>query len=170
MPESPEIPRWPEGLPVPLIDGYGVKPEDRRGRSEFDIGSRFRLQFDTDETAASCALILDAEQSNQFEAFERDVLVQGSRWFLMPLWVAGQMLDHLVRFKTRPEMGAKIGFEWAQYSFELDVARREGLMDEDWAKFLLEADPYLFMKLEDRLQIIVNVKFPKALPFGKKYW
>ena len=41
------------------------------------------------------------------EAFERDFLIQGSRWFWLPLWVAGQMTDHLVRFKTRPQLASK---------------------------------------------------------------
>ena len=170
MAAAPEIPRWPEGLPVPLVEGYGVKPEDRRVRSEFDIGAQLRMEFDTDETTASCVLILDSEQSNQFDAFERDVLDQGSKYFFMPLWVGGQLLDHLVRFATRPEMTAKEGAEWSQYSFQLDVARREGLMEDDWAEYLLENDPYKFMAFVDRLQAIVNVKLPKAVPVGRVWW
>ena len=162
--------RWPEELPVPLVDGYGVAPEDRRSRAEFDIGSHARVVFDTDETAASVLIVLESELSHLFETFERDVLKQGSQWFVMPLWVAGQMADHLVRFRTRPEQNGRMGEETTHYSFELDISWRQGLMDEDLTIFLVENDPYEFMRFEDLLQIVVNEKYPRSLPFGRNYW
>ena len=161
--------RWPDWLKPPLMDGYGVKPEDRRVRADFDIGSQFRIEFDTDETTASCQLWLEPIGANWLEAFERDLLVQGSRWFLMPLWVGGQMADHRVRFKARPEI-TEVRGHWSKYTFQLDVSRREGLMDRGLAELLLEIDPYEFMKFEDLLQIVVNEKYPRSLPFGRNYW
>lgn len=160
MPTAREpIHRWPEWMPAPLVDGYGVKPEDRRGRPDFDIGSQFRIEFDTDETTASCSLVLDALQSNWFEAFERDLLMQGSRWFLMALWVGGQLTDHLVRFKARPESIAKYG-DHTRYSFQLDVSRREGLMSTGLVEILLIFSPYELLDYHDRLHRIVNFLMP----------
>jgi len=128
MPTAREpVYRWPKWMPPPLVDGYTVKPEDRRLAGDFGINSQFRVEFRTDETTAACALILDTLQANWFETFERDLLRQGHRWFFMGLWVGGQMIEHRVRFRERPAMDAKYGVEWARYSFQLDVFRREGL-------------------------------------------
>lgn len=152
--------RWPDWLRPAMVDGYGIKPEDRRIPSEFDIGSQFRIEFDTDETTASCSVFLDPIQSDWFEAFERDALVQGSRWFYMPLWVGGQLTDHLVRFKTRPEMVAKSG-ESSQYNFELDVARRENLMDSGLVWILLMFSPKEWFDYTSRLHYILHILMPE---------
>lgn len=160
-----DIPTWPETMPVPVIDSYVVKPQDRRQKSELDIGTLFRIAFDTDESTTTCILLLNHEEANWFEAFERDILKQGSRWFKMPLWIGGQMFEQKVRFATRPEAKKESPTHTA-YSFELDIAYREGLMEPEWVEYLLDMDPYEFMRLEDRVQIIVNIRYPNSLPFS----
>ena len=128
MPTAREpIYRWPAWMPPPLTDGYTVKPEDRRGRPDFPIRGQFRVEFRTDEAVAACALFLNALQSNWFEAFERGLLRQGTRWFRMDLWVGGQMIEHRVRFRERPQQSGRTGLEYARYTFQLDLFRREGL-------------------------------------------
>ena len=119
--------RWPDWMPPPVVDGYSVKTDDRRGRADFDEGTRLRIIFNTDESTIDCTVFLDSLQSNWLETFERDVLKQGGRYFMMPLWIGGKMVSHRAKFKGRPEMNSREGFEWAQYSFILEVNRREGL-------------------------------------------
>lgn len=156
--------KWPETMPVPLVDGYGVNPQDRREATEFDIGSQFRVLLTTDETKVPCTLMLDPDEANWFESFERGTLVQGSRWFLMDLWIGGQMVEHTVRFASRPQATREEGV-YTSYSFELDISGRLGLMDTEWVEYLTEEDPYEFILGEDRLQIIMNEKLPISLPF-----
>jgi hypothetical protein len=155
-----EIHRWPDWMPVPLQDGYGVAPEDRRVRSDFDIGSMFRIEYDTDETVISCRLEVNETEANFFEAFERDLLVQGSRWFLMPLWVGGQMMDHLVRFKTRPELSGKELSGEATYTFKLEISKREGLMGEGLIWLLILFGPEDLYHWFNRLHHILHDEMP----------
>ncbi len=161
-----KILRWPSWLEPSLVDSYAVNVADRRQTSEFDVGSQMRVAFSTDEATVDCSLYLDSLGSNWFEAFERDVLVQGSRWFYMPLWVGGQMVDHLVRFKTRPQMGAREAqSDYCTYTFQLEVGRRQRLMDADLVEWLIGNAPSDMMLVDGLLQEIINIDFPKALPF-----
>ncbi len=161
-----KILRWPSWLEPFLVDGYVVNVEDRRQRSEFDIGSQMRVVFSSDESAIDCSLYLDSLGSNWFEGFERDALIQGSHWFYMPLWVGGQMVDHLVRFKTRPQMGTREAqSEYCTYTFQLEVGRRQELMEKGLVEWFIDNNPQDAIKTFERLQPIVNVKYPEALPF-----
>lgn len=166
LPALPEgqLEKWPETMPIPITDSYGVKLQDRREVSEFDVGSLYRVKVTTDETLIPCKLYLTSEEANWFEAFERDVLAQGSRWFIMPLWVGGQMGDHTVRFATRPEASKEAG-AYTTYSFELDVAKRQGLMDKDLVEWFIDNNPYDLILAIDLLQIIVNKRLPISLPY-----
>jgi hypothetical protein len=156
--------KWPAWMKYPTIDGYGVEVKDTRIKTEMEVGSAFRVEFNTDESSASCSLFLNKIQSDFFEAFERGLLKQGSVWFIMPLWVGGKLIDHTVRFQERPKLVEKLG-PYTSYSFTLDVARREGLMSDFYVEFLLSVGPLEFMKLEEKLQMTLNEYYPIALPF-----
>lgn len=137
---------WPAWMPAPQVGGYGIKPKDQRTKSEMDAGNLFRVEFDTDECEATCSLVLNALQANWFEAFERDMLRQGTAWFSMPLWVGGQVENHLVRFQARPEAGDLIGLH-TTYSFTLDVAHRN-IMNKAMAEMLYQHGPEV-MSIKD---------------------
>lgn len=153
---------WPAWMPRPQVSGYGVHPVDRRLTTETETGNIVRRQFDTDEAEADCSLVLNQLQSNWFEAFERDMLGQGSTWFRMPLWVGGEIENHLVRFKTRPKAGSLIGLH-TTYSFTLAVAKRE-IMPLNVAWLLYQYGPDFFTEdfipVSNRLHVILHVESP----------
>ena len=155
--------KFPSWIKPPVVDDYRVEPVDRRLKSEMEIGSVSRMEFDTDETVATCTLWLKSIQAKWFEGFERDLTRQGTRWFIMPLWVGGELLDHVVKFRERPKLSQKTG-EYCNYSFTLDVSRREGLFPADVTEFLIDVDPAELSPLVELLQTIVNVDWPRALP------
>ena len=159
---------WPEWMPNPQADSYGIHPVDRRLTSETEAGSIVRRQFDTDENEADCTLVLNPLQSNWFEAFERDMLGQGTVWFNMPLWVGGEIENHLVRFKTRPKAGSLIGLH-TSYSFTLSVAKRQ-LMNEAMAELLYLYGPEWFeenmLPISSRLHEILHVESPGLTIFS----
>jgi hypothetical protein len=157
---------WPAWMGYPLVDGYGIEPQDRRLASEMDIGTIYRVEFDTDETIATCTLFLNALQAKWFESFERDFLRQGSRWFKLKLWLGGELLEHTVRFRERPKLTAK-DWEYSTYSLTLDVAKREGLMETFWVDVLIDIPPFLLRELDEILQPVVNIDYPLALPFAE---
>ena len=149
-------------MPNAQADGYGIHPVDRRLSTETESGNIIRRQFDTDENEADCSLVLNQLQSNWFEAFERDMLGQGSVWFYMPLWVGGELENHLVRFKTRPKAGNLVGLH-TTYSFTLSVAKRE-IMPRNVAELLYQYGPDFFtddlMSIASRLHEILHVESP----------
>jgi hypothetical protein len=163
-----DMKRWPKWMKYPTVNGYGIEVAERRIVSDMEIGSLFRVEFDTDESTASCELFLNAIESNWFEGFERSVLYQGSKWFILPLWVGGQLLDHTVRFRERPRLTEKNG-EYSTYAFKLDVSKRNDLMDGELIELLTEHDPEELMKASDLLQIVTNERFPASMPSGRLY-
>jgi hypothetical protein len=156
--------KWPSWMKPPVVDGYGIEPINRRLVTEMEIGSVYRVEFDTDESVATCSLFLNPLGANWFEAFERDFLAQGSRWFYWTLFVGGQLVDHVVRFKDRPKLSEKSG-DYSTYTFTLDIARREGLMPVVLVELLTALNPEQLMMMDEMLQKVVNVDLPKAMPF-----
>lgn len=116
--------RWPDWMPKPQQEQYSYEPADRRSRTDMEVGSVLRVNFDTDETTVSCSLILNDTQSAWFEVFERKMLLQGSQWFEMPLKTGGQIEWHTVRFASRPKATVYAPFH-TQYTFQLDLEKRE---------------------------------------------
>jgi hypothetical protein len=143
---------WPKHLDIPLRAGYSYSPTDRRAKAEMEIGSRYRVLFDTDETVLNCNFWLAHEQLAFFEAFEKHILKQGALWFKMP-----NIVHHTVRFRERPKMGDfKDGY--AVVSMVLDVAERITFGEaEIW--LLYEFGPEIFASF-NRLHEVLHVEAP----------
>lgn len=152
---------WPEWMPKPRVDGYGIQPVDRRTKTDMEIGGIYRVEFDTDECECTCSLRLNGDESAWFEAFERDVLRQGSVWFEMPLWVEGQVKRHIVRMKERPRAGDLFGLH-TTYELSLDVRKRELSLSADDVISMGSYPPGVIRRLDDRLHYIVNVMMPEC--------
>ena len=149
---------WPSWMPRAQVDGYGVHPVDRRLTTETEAGNIIRRQFDTDEAEADCSLILNQLQSNWFEAFERDILAQGTVWFMFPLWIGGEVSYAKCRFKTRPKAGNLIGLH-TTYTFSLYVAKRD-IVDGRVAAIMLELGMDGFEYIYNKLHHILHVQSP----------
>lgn len=102
---------WPYWMPEPERNEYGYDLSDQTtSRSEMEVGCLVRRQFTTDETKIACKIILEDCEPYWFEAFERWVLDQGSEWFVMPLWVAGEKQHYVCQMLDRPKMEQVQGF------------------------------------------------------------
>lgn len=119
---------WPASMPKPLQETFSMQPEDRRVASSA-VGTSFAKGFGGDMCSADCTLLLSPAQSLWLEAFERDTLVHGTRWFSFPVWYAGQVHWEDCRFKTRPKAGRIVG-KHTSYQFALHVRRRSSLSAE----------------------------------------
>jgi hypothetical protein len=160
---------WPDWMPCPLVNGYGLQVVDRRLTTEMEVGSTKRVEFDTDECIASCTLICDDFQSDFLETFERDLLKQGSRWFLIKLWLGGQLKQQAARFRDRPQITGKAGM-YSTYSFTLDVSKRDGLMDSGSAELLLIYGPDFINQAVNRLHYILHIEAPKVTTTPENIW
>lgn len=161
---------WPSWMDVAVVDDYGIQVVDRRIKTEMEIGAAYRVEFpDADECTATCSLFCDELQAAFFESFEKSLLKQGSIWFKMPLWVAGELQDHTVRFSDRIQLTSKNG-PYTTYTFTLDVEKREGLMDEDLAKWLLTNNPCMDTWPAAYLHFILHVRAPKVTTTPPNIW
>jgi len=152
---------WPDFLDIPLRDDYNYSPTDRRAKADMEIGSRYRVMFDTDETTLNCHFALKLSQLAFFEAFEKHILRQGSKWFDMPISTAGVIQNHSVRFKERPRMSDFRG-GYAFVAMTLDVAERKtASLDE----VLIAMEIGLDTKYLDRIDRIVNVEYQNIMPY-----
>ena len=135
-----ELIRWPDWMPLPQQEQYSYEPTERRTRTDMEVGSVIRVNFDTDETVVTCTLILSQIQSAWFEQFERHVLIQGSRWFKMPLQSSGVVGWHTVRFKSRPKATA-YGPMHTSYSLTLELEKRPDVLCPQLVEFITCASP-----------------------------
>lgn len=127
--------RWPEWMPKPQRTSYSYEPTDRRTRTDMEVGSILRVNYDTDETKITCTVVLNQTQAAWFETFERHILAQGSRWFQMPLQSGGMLNWHTVRFNSRPKATVIAPFH-TQFSLSLDVDKRPDVLCPQVAELL----------------------------------
>lgn len=160
MAEKECLKTWPSWMPKPQRSGYTYGPVDRRKKTDMEVGSVLRVEYDTDECTCDCTLILDRMQSTWFESFERGLMRQGSEWFRMPLMFGGCIDWQTVRFASRPKASEIIGVRYTSYTFTLDVYRRENLFECDvLTELLMCISPY------DFLEAVINIrKFVMGLP------
>lgn len=140
---------WPDWMPKPQRNNYGYDVTDRRSRTDMEVGSLIRVNYDTDETTLDCTLVCNAIQAQWFEKFERDMLSQGSQWFQMPIMIAGCIEKHTVRFASRPKAGSLVGPYFTSYQLRLDVQERDLKLCDQLMDFMLCISPKHIMKTSD---------------------
>ncbi len=79
---------WPEGLPLPLRDGYGFRPYNNILRTEMDSGrARQRLDFEDGPTTGNLRFRFNAQEAQLFEYFQTKQVK--AAWFTMELLNTG---------------------------------------------------------------------------------
>lgn len=159
---------WPKWMPKPQKTGYGAGPVDRRTKTDMEIGARLRTEFDTDESTATCKLILSDFEAAWLETFEHKVLNQGTIWIEMPILTAGRVAQHVVRFKDRPKLTALQGLH-GTYEFTLDIAARK-LQSRDYAEVLIYYSPDELTLFSERLHHVLHVEMPGATTLPETSW
>ena len=155
----PDLMRWPDWMPKPQQSDYSYELTDRRSRTDMEVGSLIRVNFDTDESSFTCSIILDKFQSAWFEAFEKGTLNQGSLWFQMPLMSSGEINWHTVRFKSRPKANL-VGPNHTRYSFVLEAEQRPDVLCPELAGIITCTSPNLFCDAQSLLAYAVNEILP----------
>lgn len=140
---------WPSTMPKPLQSGFSMQPEDRRIASS-TVGTSFQQGFGGDVCVAEVSLTLNRSQGAWLEKFERDTLVQGTKWFSFPVWYAGEVHWEQCRFKTRPKVSSINGFH-STVQFSLYVQKRSNLLPECMVEILACWPPCFFFELHKAL-------------------
>lgn len=165
-----ELYRWPDFMPKPQRSGFTVQVVDRRKTSEMEAGTLIRVEYDYDNIEIQCNLVLNSTQAGWFESFEQKMLRQGTRWFVFPIWVSGEIQYQKVRFKNRPKITQIIGFHTV-YQVTLSGEKRD-LMDEDIVEALMWFTQEFILDFSNRLHEILHVEAPgfSILPYDLPWY
>lgn len=91
--------QYPERLPLPTFDGYGIEPGDGVARTEMEGGSaRQRLRFTSMPSGISVRWRFTPWEFALFEAWFKYRAKAGSVWFGIPLLGGIGMIEHEARF------------------------------------------------------------------------
>lgn len=130
--------KYPEGLPVARRSGRTYQIENPLQRTELSSGrARQRRRFTSVPEYADLRFIFTDVQGQAFEAWWRDALIDGSRWFEMPLRTPLGFSPHMCRF-TAPYAGPTwVGNSLWSYTGSIELRERaappvgEGLFPDD---------------------------------------
>ena len=79
-----------DALPVPLQEGYGLRPISPIARTQMTSGrARQRRRYTSTPTVATVDWLLTDSEAQAFEAWYRDAITDGAAWFNMNLRTPG---------------------------------------------------------------------------------
>ncbi|EFA3856755.1 TPA: hypothetical protein ACGK2H_002276 [Escherichia coli] len=123
-------------LPIPLQEGFGLKPVSPLLRTELTSGrARQRRLYTSTPTQASVAWLFTDPESQLFEAWFRDTIKDGADWFNMPLRSPLGIIDmYVCRFVDIYEGPTIEGGNYWRYTATLELWERP-ILAPGWADF-----------------------------------
>lgn len=96
--------RWPDNLPLPLLNGHGYTPGNNLIESKMDSGySRTRRRFKNVPDTMPAKFLFTAGEAALFEGWFHHAINDGQDWFLMKVKVPAGLIEHEVKFKPPPK-------------------------------------------------------------------
>jgi hypothetical protein len=147
---------YPEGLPLPLRDGYGFEPVSPILRSPKISGRAVqrRLYLSVPTVAAVSWLLSDA-QAQLFEGWFEHVLISGTSWFECQFKTPMGFDDYQARFTDIYSGPTLVGVSHWRFTANLELFKRP-VIDSDWV--LIAPDYILMSDIFDRA---VNKDWPE---------
>jgi len=150
------LPVYPDGLPLPLRDGYGLDKVNRIRTTGMDVGRGVqRWEFDDAPQFPSVSWIFTQSESQLFNAWLLGIVKSG--WFTVRLLTDLGFDDVTARFIESPKRQELLGkFHW-KWSATLEIEFEQAL-DPEWV--LLLPDYVLGSDIFDKAQ---NLEKPEAI-------
>ena len=153
---------WPENLPLPSIEGYGVHPGEAILRTEMEAGpARQRRRFTQVPSRISARWSFRRDQFALFEAWYRWRAKEGGEWFEIDLLGGIGMSVHEERFARQFNASVVRGNRW-QVTSELEIRERP-VLTEDGLAIALDSDLSALFATIGRLHGLVHATLPGAL-------
>jgi hypothetical protein len=153
---------WPETLPLPTVEGYGIQPGDAILRTEMEAGpARQRRRFTQVPSRVSVRWIMRRDQFALFEAWYRWQAKEGGAWFEIELLGGLGLLTQEARF-TRQFQAQLLGGTLWEIRSELEIRERP-VLDEGLLNLLLSEDAQGIITAGDSLHILVHQTLPLRL-------
>lgn len=153
---------WPETLPLPTVEGYGIQPGDAILRTEMEAGpARQRRRFTQVPSRVSVRWIMRRDQFALFEAWYRWQAKEGGAWFEIELLGGLGLLTQEARF-TRQFQAQLLGGTLWEIRSELEIRERP-VLDEGLLNLLLSEDAQGIITAGENLHIFVHQTLPLRL-------
>ena len=147
--------QYPEGLPLPQLDGYGFSPTSAVVKTQMRSGRvRMRRQYASVPTWAPVRWQFTPTQAQLFEAWYEEVLVSGTQWFEMPLQTPQGLANYRARFSDIYQGPDLVGADSWRFSATLELFERP-LAPPGWATIAPE-----FILHMDKVDIAANKSWP----------
>jgi len=152
---------WPQTLPLPTVQGYGVYPGDATARTEMEAGlARQRRRFTDVPTKVSVRWIMRRDQYAIFEGWYRWHAREGASWFAITLLGGLGLLEQEARFTRQFSSRLLAGGTLWEITSELEIRERP-VLDEGLLNLLLSEDAQGIIIAGENLHILVH----QILPF-----
>ena len=151
--------RWPDRLPLPTLEGYGVQPGEAVLRTEMEAGpARQRRRFTDAPSRIAVRWVLRPDQFALFEAWYRWAAAEGGAWFEMDLLGGLGLLPQEARFTRQFDARPWRGRLW-EVTSELEIRARPTLSEGAMTLLLTEDMPALNASI-DALGALVHETLP----------
>lgn len=153
---------WPETLPLPTVEGYGIQPGDAILRTKMEAGpARQRRRFTQVPSRVSVRWIMRRDQFALFEAWYRWQAKEGGAWFEIELLGGLGLLTQEARF-TRQFQAQLLGGTLWEIRSELEIRERP-VLDEGLLNLLLSEDAQGIITVSNSLYVLVHQTLPQHL-------
>ncbi|MDD7909977.1 hypothetical protein PUV47_08610 [Pseudovibrio exalbescens] len=153
---------WPETLPLPTVEGYGIQPGDAILRTEMEAGpARQRRRFTQVPSRVSVRWIMRRDQFALFEAWYRWQAKEGGAWFEIELLGGLGLLTQEARF-TRQFQAQLLGGTLWEIRSELEIRERP-VLDEGLLNLLLSEDAQGIITVSNSLYVLMHQTLPQRL-------
>jgi hypothetical protein len=150
---------WPSTLPLPTVQGYGIRPGEAILRTEMEAGpARQRRRFTQVPSRLSVRWRMKPEQFALFEAWYRWHAQEGGAWFAIDLLGGIGLTTHEARFTRQFEARLANRVLW-EITSELEIRERPTLTPDALA-IALESDMAALFATIDRLHRLVHISLP----------
>ena len=150
---------WPPTLPLPTVQGYGIRPGEAILRTEMEAGpARQRKRFTQVPSRIAVRWLMKREQFALFEAWYRWRAREGGAWFEIKLLGGLGLQVHEARFTRQFEAKLIGGLLW-EVTSELEIRERP-VLTEDALAIALDSDIAALLATVDRLHGLVHVTLP----------
>ncbi|MNY26143.1 hypothetical protein D3C86_1599750 [compost metagenome] len=147
----------PEGLPLPLREGYGFNPLSPMKSTPLVTGKKIRRRaFKSVPTRTTVTWLLSAGEAQLFEGWFEHVLISGTLAFECPLKTPLGLENHQANFDDIYSGPVLVGVDHWRFTAELWLLKRP-LVDAEWV--LLAPDYILMSDIIDRA---VNQDWPRS--------
>lgn len=150
---------WPNTLPLPSVEGYGLTPQEAVLRTDMESGpARQRRRFRQTPTRITVRWLFSEFEFALFEAWYKYHADEGGQWFEIPLTGGLGLLAHEARFTRQFEAQLMSARRW-QVKSELEIRERPTL-NESALNILLDSDFESLLMSVENLHRLVHQTVP----------